>query len=316
MTGRGAWVQLAVVAAAIAVASAFGDRWQRVAVTALIQAIAAVGVTLVVARIGRVSLGHAAFYALGGYASGVLTRDHGWPIVAGIAAALVVGLAAGAIVGPCALRTRGIAFVMVTLAAGEVVRVFGQQARGITGGDTGLSGIPEISMPLVMVVAAAVLVAALAAMTWLLATTLGRSVDAARQDERKAAALGYAVMRSQIIVFVLSSGIVAVAGALFVHHTSFASPSLARWSLSGHFLVVVLIGGGRTLTGAITAAVGLTFLEEWVVSRSDHWELVLGLLFVFVVVGRDPRVTAPVRRLLARLRPPAPSSSGPGLVAR
>lgn len=278
-------LQLAVLVIAIGLAFLAGGHWEHLATRAMINAIAAVGLALVVARVGLVSLGHAAYFAAGAYATGVLTKDHGWPIPLGIVAALVVGLVFGAIVGRGALRTRGIAFVMVTLAAGEVTRVFGEKQRSITGGDTGLSGIPRITTPTINIATAVILVVVLAATAWLLSTTFGRSVDAARQDDVKAASLGYDVMRSRLVMFTLSAGIVAVAGALLAHQDSFVSPSLARWSMSGHLLVMVLLGGGRTLWGAAVAAVGLTYLEDWVVSHSDHWDFVLGSLFVLVVVG-------------------------------
>lgn len=308
-------IAVAAVVAAVTAGLTAGGHWHHVATSALINAIAAAGLALVVTRVGLVSLGHAAYYATGAYTTGVLTRDHGWPIPLGVVAALVVGLVFGAVVGRCALRTRGIAFVMVTLAAGEVTRVFGQQARGITGGDTGMSSIPAIRTPVIWMTAAVVLVVVVAGSAWLLGTTFGRSVDAARQDAVKAAALGYDVLHTRLIVFTLSAGIVAVAGALLAHQATFASPSLARWSLSGHLLVMVLIGGGRTVLGAVVAAVGLTYLEDYVVSRSDHWDLVLGGLFILVVItGVVSRKPTGVRRLLTQLRAPG-GGVAPGGVA-
>ena len=277
--------QLAVVAIALVVAFASGEHWRHVATTALIYAIAASGLALVVAWVGLVSLGHAAFFAAGAYTTAILTRDHGWPVGLAISASFGVGTILGAVVGPLALRTRGIAFVMVTLAAGELVRVFGTQARGITDGDTGMSGIPKVAMPDITLVAIGLLVGILLVIWWLMGTTFGRGVAAARQDDGKAAALGFDVSRSRIIVFVLSAAIVAVAGALLAHHTTFVSPGLARWSLSGHLLVMVLLGGGRSIVGAVSGAVGLTFLEEFVVSRRDRWELVLGALFILTVLA-------------------------------
>lgn len=251
---------LGAVVLSLLVAALSGDHWRHVAATALIYAIAATGLALLVTRVGLVSLGHAAFFATGAYTTAVLTRDHGWPVGFGIVAAVAVGVAAGAVVGPLALRTRGIAFVMVTLAAGELVRVFGTQARGVTGGDTGMSGIPGIATPEIIALAAGLLVAILLALWWMLGTTFGRSVNAARQDDRKAEALGFDVRRARIVMFVTSAALVALAGALLAHHTSFVSPSLSRWSLSGHLLVMVLLGG-RSIVGAVAGAVGLTFLE-------------------------------------------------------
>lgn len=289
-------IQLLSVVVAVLVAMRIGGNWQHVATTALIYAIAAVGLALVVAHTGRVSVGHAAFLAIGAYVSGILTRDHGWPIPLGLAAAVVAGTVAGFVIGPLALRTKGLAFVMVTLAAGELVRVYATQARDTTGGDTGLYSVPPTTTPASTALAAALLAAVLIVGTWLVSTTFGRGVQAARQDEMKAEALGFDVRWARIVFFVASAAIVALAGGLLAHHTTFVSPSLASWSVSGHVLVMVLIGGGRSLTGAVVGAVALTYLEEVVTSRTDRWEMVIGALFIAVVllgiVGGQPRRTA------------------------
>lgn len=276
-------------------------RWVFVATDAGVHAIAAVGLALVVARIGLVSLGHGAFFGIAAYGSALLAKDVGVPVLLSVVAGIVLAMLFGALVGPLALRTRGLGFVMVTLAFGELVRVVANQAITVTGGDTGLSGIPGLPWSgdgrIGLLVTVALLAVVLAGSRWLLGTTLGRSLDAARQDEDKARALGYAVDRSRIAVFVVSAGIAGLGGALFAHHTSFVSPGLLSWLTSGALLVMVLVGGGRSLLGAAGGAFVLVFLEDAVSSRTDRWELVLGVVFVGVVVSgvlaraRRPRRT-------------------------
>jgi len=266
-----------------------GGRTVFVATQAAILGIGALGLALVVARVGLISLGHGAFFGIGAYTSALMARDLGTPSVLGLAGGVGAAMAYGAFVGPLALRTRGLAFVMVTLAFGELARVALQQSVGLTGGDTGLSGIPRqpwAEDPRVgLVVTAAVLLATLEGARWLMATTFGRSIDAARQDESKASSLGYPVARWRTILFVISAGVTGLAGALFAHHTSFISPELLSWLTSGELLVMVLVGGALSLAGAVIGAIGLTFAEDLVTSRTDHWELVLGALLMLVVLS-------------------------------
>jgi branched-chain amino acid transport system permease protein len=278
-----------LLVAAVVVPLLLGGRWLFLATDAAVHAIAAVGLALVVARMGLVSLGHGAFFGIAAYGSALLAKDLRAPVLVGVVAGIVLAMLYAALVGPLALRTRGLGFVMVTLAFGELVRVAANQTVGVTGGDTGLSGIPAVPWGgddrVGLVVTVALLAAVLALGGWLLATTLGRSIDAARQDEDKARALGYAVDRSRAAVFVLSAGIAGLGGALFAHHTSFVSPVLLSWLTSGELLVMVLVGGGRSLVGAAVGAFVLVFLEDAVSSRTDRWELVLGLVFVTVVLS-------------------------------
>lgn len=294
----------ALIVAAAAVPLLLGGRWLFLATDATIHAIAAVGLALVVARMGLVSLGHGALFGLAGYGSALLARDLGVPVLLAVAGGVVLAMAYGALMAPLALRTRGLGFVMVTLAFGELMRIAANQAVGLTGGDTGLSGILPLPWGgddrVGLLIAVALLAGVLLAGSWLLDTTLGRSIDAARQDEAKARALGYPVDRSRTAVFVLSAGIAGLAGALFAHHTGFVSPSLLSWLTSGELLVMVLVGGGRSLVGAALGAFVLIFLEDAVNSRTDRWELVLGVVFVVVVLSG----------ILARARRPRRAAIG------
>lgn len=266
-----------------------GGRTVFVATEAAILGISAVGLALVVARVGLISLGHGAFFGIGGYTSALMARDLGTPAVVALVGGIGAAMAYGAIVGPLAVRTRGLAFVMVTLAFGELARVAVQQSVGVTGGDTGLSAIPRLPWAqdprAGLVVTAVVLLVILETGRWLMATTFGRSIDAARQDEDKALSLGYPITRSRIILFVISAGVTGLGGALFAYHTSFISPGLLSWLTSGELLVMVLVGGALGLPGAAIGAIGLTFAEDVVASRTEHWELVLGVLLVIVVLS-------------------------------
>jgi branched-chain amino acid transport system permease protein len=282
------------------VASAHG---RFVATTAVIFAIAAVGLALVVVHVGLVSLGHAAFFGIGAYTSAILTTRFGLPVLVGLLAAVLTGALYGVLVGPLALRSRGLFFVMITLAFAQLVFVIAGQWVDITGGDTGISSIPRtpwgaFDSRLNYVVTVVVLAAVLAGGSWLVRTGLGRSVVAARQDEVKAAALGYDVRRGRLILFVVSAAVAGLAGALYVHHTSFVSPVELYWTTSGELLVMVLIGGGQTLIGAALGAYVLWHVEDYLAIRTDLWELVVGLLFIAVVLTGLTRADSRLSRAL------------------
>lgn len=277
---------LLVAGAYPVVASAHG---RFVATSAVILAIAAVGLALVVVHVGLVSLGHAAFFGIGAYTSAILTTRFDLPVLVGLLAAAATGALYGLLVGPLALRSRGLFFVMITLAFAQLAFVVAGQWVNITGGDTGISSIPRtpwgafdsrVNYLVTVTILAAVLVGA----SWLVRTRLGRSVAAARQDEVKAAALGYDVRNSRLVLFVVSAAVAGLAGALYVHHTTFVSPVELYWTTSGELLVMVLIGGGQTLIGAAMGAFALYHVEDYLAVRFDLWELVVGLLFIAVVL--------------------------------
>lgn len=298
---RLALIAVAVLLAVYPVLASAHNRY--VATTAVIFGIAAVGLATVVVHVGLVSLGHAAFFGVGAYTSAILTTRFDLPVVVGLTAAAAAGALYGLFVGPLALRSRGLFFVMITLAFAQMVFVIATQWTTVTGGDTGISGIPRtpwgaFDSRLGYLVSLAFLLAVLAGAGWLVRTQLGRSVVAARQDEAKAAALGYDVRGARLTLFVASAAIAGLSGALYVHHTQFAAPGELYWTTSGELVIMVLIGGGQTLVGAALGAFVLVHIEDFLGIRFDLWELLVGLLFIGVVLSGLTRPDSRISRAL------------------
>lgn len=327
---RLALIAIGIIVAIYPIIASAHNRY--VATTAVIFGIAAVGLATVVVHVGLVSLGHAAFFGVGAYTSAILTTRFDMPVLIGLVAAAATGALYGLFVGPLALRSRGLFFVMITLAFAQMIYVVATQWTAVTGGDTGISGIPRtpwgaFDSRLGYLVSLALLLAVLAAAGWLVRTQLGRSVVAARQDEHKAAALGYDVQGARLTVFVISAAIAGLSGALFVHHTQFVAPGELYWTTSGELLVMVLIGGGQTLVGAALGAFALVHIEDYLGIRFDIWELLVGLLFIGVVLagltrtdsrlsralmGRTARIEAAEAAAAVADDPPPPVAAGAG----
>jgi branched-chain amino acid transport system permease protein len=113
---------------------------------------------------------------------------------------------------------------------------------------------------------------------------MGRIVRAARQNELKTAALGYSVFRYRYVIFLVSAAITALGGALHVHQRGFVSPGELYWVTSGVLVVMVLLGGGRSLVGAAVGAIAFVHLESWLTDVTDLWEMMVGILLIVAVL--------------------------------
>ncbi|WP_144186099.1 branched-chain amino acid ABC transporter permease [Elioraea rosea] len=272
----------------------------------LAYALAAAALDLVLGYGGMVSFGHGAFLGTGAYVAGVLLhhRSDGsalvaWPVriggtaealIAWPAAALVSGLLAAAI-GAISLRTRGVHFIMITLAFAQMV-FFLVLALPQYGGTDGLM-VPgrnvlagaslEGDAPLYWV-ALALLVAFLAFGRSTMAARFGLALRGARMNERRALALGVPVYRLRLAAFTLSGAVAGLAGAVLANQSSFVSPDLLSWQRSGELMVMVILGGQGTLFGPVLGAIALLAAEEELAAITEHWMLILGPALLLVVL--------------------------------
>lgn len=274
----------------------------------LVFALAAVALDLVLGHGGMVSLGHAAFLGIGAYSVGIWTTHGvtsaavhwGTAVVAGAAFALVTGL--------LALRTAGVAFIMITLAFGQMLYFLAVSLKGY-GGDDGLTlwesarfGPLDLGHDATLYwVSLAWLVAALLVCRRLVDSPFGLVLQASRSNERRARALGLEVGRHRLAAYVLSGALTSIAGALLVHATDFVSPAYMGWQRSGELVVMVILGGVGTLTGGVFGAAALILLEEFLSGLTQHWMLLLGaLLLAMALLSRRG-----LAGILGRLRGPA-----------
>lgn len=259
-------------------------------------AVLAVSADLLVGVAGQISLGHAAFFAIGAYVSAVTTTRYGLPPLVGVAAGLVIASLLAFVIGMAVLRLRGYYLAMATLGLTAVVYTILIGWRGMTGGAAGLGGIPRFSVAgfsfdqpigyywLVLVVATAVVALA----KELVNSAYGRALIAIHGDERTATALGINVPRYKVSVFVLSSVLAALAGSLFAHQLRFIAPDDFTIGVSVHILVMAFLGGIGTIYGAVLGAALLELLPEFVNQLRDYELLGTGLILI-VVLAFFPR---------------------------
>ena len=287
-----------------AVLTAFGQEFYiGFATRVLIFALAASSLNLVLGFGGMVSLGHAAFLGAGAYAAAICQQ-------AGINEALIAFPAAMAaagllalLVGAISLRTRGVYFIMITLAFAQMAYYLFVSARA-WGGDDGLplngrmqfAGITMSDDQTLYFVAFSAFTAAMLLSGRLADARFGRTLQAIRENETRMAALGYPVFRYRLLAFVLGGAFAGLAGALLANLTGLASPNLLQWTQSGTLLVMVIIGGVGYLYGGVVGAVVLLLLEESLVGVTEHWHIILGLLLLAIVLFAPKGVAALFRK--------------------
>lgn len=272
----------------------------------VILALAGVGLNLALGQGGLVSLGHAAFFGLGGYAMGVLAshaQDFSplmqWPFVIEgtksmpiiwLTAIFVSGLAAF-LIGLLSLRTTGVYFIMVTLAFGQMFYYFAISWPAY-GGEDGLSIYVRNSFPglntLDPIQFFGICAALLALVLWfnarLARSPFGLALNAARQSPARVSTAGIDVFRVRLIAFTISGAITGLAGALFADLNRFVSPAMFSWQTSGEIMIFVILGGVARLFGPVAGAALFILLEHWLGSVWEFWHILLGGILLFVVL--------------------------------
>ena len=292
------WLLVAVLLAiAIALPFVVPKYYVQFASKALIMGMVAMALNLVVGYGGLVSLCHAAFFGLGGYALAIATPKYdpasfwlSFPFAVGVAAV------AAAILGALALRTRGIYFIMVTLAFGEMLFFLFHDTK-IAGGSDGayVNTKPEVAIagrmlldldkPMVFYfVVLAFLIATIALLLMLVRSPFGHALAAARDNERRARSLGFPIFRLRLTAFTISGAIAGVGGYLSAAQFGFVAPQMLGWHVSATLLVMVLIGGLRSVVGPLVGALVLLGLEEVLKANFEYWKLIEGLIVIAIVL--------------------------------
>ncbi|HRP21812.1 MAG TPA: branched-chain amino acid ABC transporter permease [Alicycliphilus sp.] len=256
----------------------------------LVFALAAVGLNLALGYGGMVSLGHAMYIGVGAYSVAILSH-HG--LDNGLLHLVVVCTATLALsvpVGLIALRTQGIAFIMITLAFAQML-FFVAVGLKQYGGDEGLSiarlsrfgalTADKTALYLSMMVALGL---ALALFRRVVASRFGLVLRAAKVNERRVRAVGTPPLGYRLVGYVLSAQLCAIAGYFLANLTAFASPAYMAWTVSGELIVMVLLGGTGTLVGPVVGAAAFLLLEEGLKALTEHWMVIMGPVIVFIVL--------------------------------
>lgn len=258
----------------------------------LIFALAATSLNLILGFGGMVSFGHAAFVGVGAYAAGILMQSG---ITSAWLALLLAFFAAGGfalLIGAISLRTRGVYFIMITLAFAQMLYYLMVSLKTY-GGDDGLSlsGRFELGFGLDLsqdapfyYLVLALTVGVFLGVQRLLNSRFGHALQAMRDNETRMAAIGFPVYRFKLVAFVLAGAFAGIAGALLAHQGGFVSPSMMQWSESGMLMVMVILGGVGHLYGGLVGAVVFLVLEELLSSVTIHWQFGLGAVLLAVVL--------------------------------
>jgi len=259
---------------------------------ALLFGAVAMSLDLLMGYTGLVSFGHAAFFGLGAYATAVLLERGVFSLWLCLGlAAVVVGLYA-LTVSYFATGRRGIYFALLTLIFAEVVYTFFRYTQTF-GGSDGIQGLPAFQvLPGVAIDAPArlyylvvtYLLLAYLACRVIVRSHFGQVLVAIRENEDRARFLGYNVQRYKMGVCLISAVLTGLAGALYPGRAAYATPDLLHWSISGEFLIMVMIGGLGTLVGPIIGGAFFILLQEKVSSYVQWYNIVVGVVLVLIVL--------------------------------
>jgi branched-chain amino acid transport system permease protein len=273
----------------------------------LIFGLAAVSLDLILGYGGMVSFGHAAFVGIGAYVVGILSWHvfdaspvMTWPVmiegtenafVVWPLAALMGGLFA-LVIGAISLRTTGISFIMITLAFAQMLFYLAISLRKY-GGEDGIALynksqlVPAVDLfdrTTFYYVCLAILLAFLVICRRLTRSRFGMAVRGAKINERRMKALGFSPYRYKLTAFVISGAGAGLSGALLANAAEFVGPAYMSWQRSGELIVMVVLGGMGTLFGPVVGAAAFVLLEEWLADLTEHWQIILGPILLFVVV--------------------------------
>jgi len=244
-------------------------------------------------RSGQLSIGHAAFMAIGAYTSALLTMRIGlsfWlsmPLAGALAAVIAL------VIGYPSLRLRGLFFAIVTFAFAEIVRVvFNSFGRGLFGGASGISGIPRPSLFAIEIsskVEYYYLIILLMLLTLIVlhrinGSRIGMILVAISQADALAESIGINIMKYKILAFVTGSFFAGVAGSFFAHYITHISPELFTFWVSVYVLIYVIVGGTGSIAGPIVGACALSFFHESFRTFGDYEPIVFGVSLMIVVL--------------------------------
>jgi branched-chain amino acid transport system permease protein len=258
----------------------------------VILAMAAVSLNLIMGYGGMVSFGHAAYLGIGGYVVGILAHEGvgsgfiQWPL------ALIVSALFALVIGALSLRTRGVYFIMITLAFAQLIYYVGVSLDRY-GADDGLTiykrsdfaGLLNLSNRTVFYYVCVVLLFATIYLVWRLVNSrFGMVIQGARSNERRMRAIGVPTYRYRLTCFVIAGTICGLAGVLLANQADFVSPAMMHWTRSGDLIVMAVLGGMGSVIGPVIGAVALLVLEEALSGITEYWQIILGPMLLGIVL--------------------------------
>lgn len=276
------------------------------------------GLGLLLGFAGQISLGHAAFYGLGAYTSGVMSAKFGFNPWLAMLAGVVLSGGVAVVVGSPSLKLRGHYLAMATLGFGEIIFIVFNEWISLTQGPDGFGGIPQLSAfgftfnttlsyyYLVWAVALLMLIFVLN----VIHSRIGRALMSIHGSEVAATAMGVNAAKFKIQVFIISAVMASVAGSLYAHYVQFINPPVFSLFFSIKLVMMVVIGGMTSVWGALLGAALLTFLPEWLIFLEDFDILAYGLILLLITMFLNKGLVSLPGVLYRAL---APRVRGPGV---
>jgi branched-chain amino acid transport system permease protein len=307
-------IVFAAAAALCTVPLVFGNYWTGLLTQALIFGGVAMGLDLLVGFTGLPSLGHGAFFGLAGYGVAISILHYDINPWLGALIGILVSTGIGVLFAPLAVRVKGLAFLTVMLAFGQVWWGMATRGGSFTGGENGLSGFSRPSLGvgfwdlsttggffyftlLCTLIVSFILVR-------FAGSAFGVSLIGIRDNDVRMTTLGYNVAARRAIAFGVAAGAGAVYGVLSAFFNSFVGPGTLDWRLSAQLLLSVVIGGAGSLWGPFVAGGALHILRIYITGETQRWPMILGGLYVMAVVALPGGIASlpyVVRALLDRL---------------
>lgn len=283
-------VATAVVAAVLLVLPVIGDAYAvKVMIEILSFALAAFSLNFLIGVGGIVSFGHAAYFGLGAYTSGLLVTRLGLPMEPALLAAPVVAGLGAAVFGFFIVRLSGIYLAMLTLAFAQITYAVAFQWVDLTGGDNGVVGVWPSAWASSRTAYYYLMLVVTAGAIWVLRRAIyapfGYTLRAARDSSARADAIGIDVRAHRWLAFTVAGAAAGLAGGLFAFSKGSIDPTLISISASVDFLVMTLLGGVQTVVGPIVGAAAFHAIRDFVMPLTDHWRLLLGLAIIAIVLA-------------------------------
>jgi branched-chain amino acid transport system permease protein len=305
------WIGVALLAAAFLLPPFLaGDFYINLASQILIAAIFALSLNLLVGFGGMTSLGHASYLGVAAYISALLTSRYGWGHGSAALLSIAGTTAMAAAFGVIALRATGLGFLMITLALSQVLWGLAYRMSDVTNGDNGIAGLTR-PMPFGISLESAVafywfalLVAALAfvMMAIFVSSAFGSSLKGVRDQPRRMAALGFNPWMIRWITFIFAGFWAGVSGLLYVYYNKYIHPTSLSTTSSAEALLGVIAGGSGTLGGPVVGGALVLLLKNYASAYVERWNMLLGLVFLFIVLVMPTGIVPAFGRLVTGLR--------------
>ena len=312
------WTARLVVLAALAAYPLIVNEYPRTLVTEIfIYGIFAMSLDLLFGFTGLMSFGHAAFFGLGAYTTVILGVQFGISAWLGILAGILAASFGALAVGFFCTQTSGVTFLMLTLAFSQLFFSAAVKWRDVTGGSDGISlgekptlfGISLYDPFAMYYTVLCCFVLSYVVLHRIVASPLGHVFIGIRENEPRMRAIGFRTRVFKVLSFSIGGAFAGLAGGIYAIYNDFISPDALYWTSSGDILIVVILGGAGTLVGPVIGTAVFLLMKNLVSSHSEHWMLIIGVIFISCVMFFPRGIWGTLARLWPRRQAPAPGST-------